>query len=88
MVGLSILAMTLIVGGVSIELLFFVELLLVGFIIGELFELNLSVEKTVLYTCGAVILSGIAALMGLGVTYGGICESNCDSTGVVIIQKD
>ncbi len=62
MVGLSILAMTLIVGGVSIELLFFIELLLVGFIIGELFELNLSVEKTVLYTCGAVILSGIAGV--------------------------
>ena len=32
--------------------------------------------------------SGIATLMGLGVTYGGICEPNCDSTGVIIVQKN
>ena len=50
------------IGGISADALFFVELLLIGFMLGELIELNFSIEKTILYSTGAALLSG---LMGL-----------------------
>ena len=45
----ALAVMTVLFGRLSIGFFFFVELLLIGFIISELFELNLSIEKTVLY---------------------------------------
>jgi uncharacterized protein YybS (DUF2232 family) len=50
-------------GGLSIDIVFFFELLFIGFVLGEFFELNLSVEKTVTYTCAAVLLIGIVVLL-------------------------
>jgi len=53
----------IVIGGMSADVLFFVELLLIGFILGELIELNFSIEKTILYATGAVIFSGLTGLI-------------------------
>jgi uncharacterized protein YybS (DUF2232 family) len=55
--------MAIIIGSISFELLFFFELLLTGFVLGELLELGLSIEKTILYTCCSVIVSAIFGLL-------------------------
>ncbi|GBC59077.1 hypothetical protein DENIS_0007 [Desulfonema ishimotonii] len=61
--AVSAIIMALAIGRVSFEILFFTELLILGFVLAELLKKNLSVEKTVLYTCGAVISTGLFALM-------------------------
>jgi uncharacterized protein YybS (DUF2232 family) len=53
----------IVIGGVSADVLFFAELMLIGFMLGELISLNYSIEKTILYATGAVILSGFAGLI-------------------------
>ena len=45
---------------------FFAGLLLIGFMLGELFELNLSVEQTALIASGSVLLSGLISLIMAG----------------------
>ncbi|MFW5855542.1 MAG: DUF2232 domain-containing protein, partial [Thermodesulfobacteriota bacterium] len=52
---ISALIMTGLIGGASFDTVFFAELLLLGFMMGELFERNLSVEKTVGYTAAVVL---------------------------------
>ncbi len=53
----------IVIGGMFADALFFVELLLTGFILGELIELNYSIEKTILYATGAVLFSGLMGLV-------------------------
>jgi uncharacterized protein YybS (DUF2232 family) len=53
----------IVIGGMSADLLFFVELLLVGFVLGELIESRFSIDKTILYTTGAVLISGLLGLI-------------------------
>ena len=60
---LTIILMAAVLGGISIDILFFFELLLLGFSMSELFELDLSVEKTMLYTCSTVLCTGIVCLL-------------------------
>jgi uncharacterized protein YybS (DUF2232 family) len=60
---ITIIVMIVILGGISIDILYFFELLIIGFILGELIELNLSIEKTVIYTCTVVLLSGLVILL-------------------------
>jgi uncharacterized protein YybS (DUF2232 family) len=60
---LSAFLMLAVIGGASIDLWFFLQLLLIGFVLGELFELNMPVEATVLFTVVAAIGSGLAALL-------------------------
>jgi len=60
-------------GGISIDVFFFAEMLLLGFLLSELFEMNLSIEKTVLYACGGVILTAVIVL---------ILYSNLSATGI------
>jgi uncharacterized protein YybS (DUF2232 family) len=50
-------------GTFSMDLMFFMELLLIGFLLSELFELNLTVEKTILYTCSAILIIGLVGLI-------------------------
>lgn len=59
---ITIITMVVVLGGISIDILFFVELLLLGFILSELIDLDLSIEKTILYACGSIILTGIVGL--------------------------
>ncbi len=64
--AISLFLMTVIKGGISVSMLFFAELMLAGFILGELIEMEISVEMTVLYTCGAVLLTGTVILIFYG----------------------
>ncbi len=59
----TVIVMAALLDGLSIDMFFFVELLFLGFVLGELFELNLSIEKTVLYSCGSVLVSGLGILL-------------------------
>ncbi len=59
----AIIAMVVIAGRVSVDILFFVELLLLGFVLSELIEMNLSIEKTILFASGAVLITGFAGLL-------------------------
>ena len=59
----SSLLMVVLLGDVSLDVLFFAGLFLIGFILGEVIELNLSIEKTMIYACGSVLLSGLAGLL-------------------------
>jgi uncharacterized protein YybS (DUF2232 family) len=52
-----------VIGGVSADVLFFAELLLIGFLLGEFIESRYSIDKTILYTTGAVLASVILALL-------------------------
>jgi len=61
--GTSVAIMILLLGRISFDILFFAELLLTGFVLSELIEMNLSLEKTVLYACAAVLFVGIAGLI-------------------------
>ena len=54
------------VGGVSIDFLFLLEFVILGFALGECVDLKVSIEKTVLYTCGAVILTSAISLLFYG----------------------
>jgi len=64
--GLTFVAMTVLVGRMSVDAVLFAELLLIGFVLGELIETNLSIEKTVLYACGIILCTGVAALLFYG----------------------
>ncbi len=59
----SVIFMVVILGRINTDILFFVELLLLGFVLSELIEMNLSIEKTVLYACIIVLSAGIASLI-------------------------
>ena len=54
--------MMMVLGRFSIDLLFFFELMLLGFILSELMAIDLSIERTVLFACGAILASAIVGL--------------------------
>ena len=64
-----ILIMGVLSSGLLIENLFLIKLLLLGFVLSEIVELNLSVEKTILYACCAVLLAGLFVLFFLSGVY-------------------
>ena len=70
---LTFILMLVILGKISIDILFFIELLLIGFVLSELIELKLSIEKTILYVCGSVIFTGIIGIF---------IYSNISNTGI------
>jgi uncharacterized protein YybS (DUF2232 family) len=67
-VGLG--AMIIADGGQSADLFFFMALLLLGFVLGELFERRLSIEQTVLAACGVVTAVCGGALIVVGIIGG------------------
>jgi uncharacterized protein YybS (DUF2232 family) len=60
---IATIMMAVILGGISFDILFFFELLLLGFVLSELLELELSIEKTMVYASGSVIITGIMCLL-------------------------
>ncbi|MEN8243887.1 MAG: YybS family protein [Thermodesulfobacteriota bacterium] len=72
----ALFVMAAVMGGIAVDLVFFLELLLLGFMLGEFLAMNLSVEKTILYTCASVLLSG---LLGL------VLYSNVSNTGITLL---
>jgi len=55
----TIIALIIILGGFSFDVFFFTELLLIGFVLSELIELKLSIEKTFIYACIIVLFPSI-----------------------------
>ena len=43
-------------GGFSVDLFFLFEFILLGFALGECLEINVTIERTVLYACGSIML--------------------------------
>lgn len=60
--AVTITAVIIIAGNVSFEALFYIALILLGFILGELIEKDLSIERTILYASGGVLVIGLAGL--------------------------
>ncbi|WP_207692007.1 DUF2232 domain-containing protein [Desulfonema limicola] len=50
-------------GKASFDMLFFAELLFLGFVLSHMIEKGLCIEKTILYTCGLVLGGGIFCLV-------------------------
>jgi uncharacterized protein YybS (DUF2232 family) len=57
--AIALLALAPLLGGMSIDLLYFFELVFCGFVLYELFTLRLSVEKTVVLTSAATLAVGL-----------------------------
>jgi uncharacterized protein YybS (DUF2232 family) len=55
--------MSLLFGGITMDILFFSGLMLLGFALSEMFEKELSVEMTVLAACGIVLGAGLTAIL-------------------------
>jgi uncharacterized protein YybS (DUF2232 family) len=75
----TVIVMAALLDGLSVDMSFFIGLLFLGFILGEFFELNLSIEKTILYSCGSVLLSGLVIL---------ILYSNMANRNIVVLVSD
>lgn len=67
-IGLVMLMLTM--NTFSFDVVFVVALLIMGFSLGELFEFKVSIEKTVLATCGLVFLGGALSMVLLSVATG------------------
>ena len=59
--------------------MFFFELLLTGFVLGELMELNLSIERTIFYTCCSVVVTAVFCLL---------IYSNVVNTGIIAMISE
>lgn len=66
-----VIAMLVISGRISVDVMFFIELLILGFVLSELIQLNLTIEKTILFASGAVLGTGVVGL----VMYSGISNT-------------
>ena len=60
--AIALLALVPLYGGVSIDLLYFFELVFIGYVLSELFGYNLAVEKTVIMTCAGALMAGLVVL--------------------------
>jgi uncharacterized protein YybS (DUF2232 family) len=59
---LGFIIMVVVLSSFTIDVVFFAGLLLVGFILGELLEFRFPIEKTMLYTCGVVLIGTLVSL--------------------------
>ena len=80
----TILLMVVILGRVSIDIVVFFELLLLGFVLSELIELELTIEKTILYACSAVWCAAVAIL----ILYSGFSERAIYSIVAEYVEKN
>lgn len=58
-----VLLMIIVAGRFSVDIMFFIEMLFLGFLLSELIEMNLSIEKTILFATGGVLLTGLGCLL-------------------------
>ena len=64
----SLALLVVMLGGVSLDILYFLELLLIGYVLYEAYEQRISVEKTIGYTCFTVLLAGSIVLLFFSAT--------------------
>ena len=77
--AVTVIIMLIIAGRVSVDIMFFIALLFLGFILSELLEMNLSIETTILLAAGSVIVTGLAGLLFYSMT---------SNTGVKTLVSD
>lgn len=65
--GVTFIVMFIFLGRISIDIILFAELLLLGFVLSELIQADLSIEKTLFYTCMVILGTGL-----LGVAFYGV----------------
>ena len=68
--ALSVGVLVLFFGATSFDGLFFIELMVLGYVLGEAFDRRYPIEKTFLFTDGIVLGSGLGVLMVYGVFSG------------------
>jgi uncharacterized protein YybS (DUF2232 family) len=68
--GISAAIMAAVVGSPAADLIIFVELMLVGFLLAELYPLGFSVEQTILFTAVAAAGAALAALAVFSIAAG------------------
>jgi uncharacterized protein YybS (DUF2232 family) len=66
----AFIIMVVVMGSFSVDVIFLAELLLIGFILGELLASRFSIDKTVLYACSAALISGIVSLLVYSIASG------------------
>jgi uncharacterized protein YybS (DUF2232 family) len=59
----TIIIMLIIADGVSVDIMFFIALLFLGFILSELLEMSLSIDNTILLAVGSIIVTGLVGLL-------------------------
>jgi hypothetical protein len=59
----TFLVISFFLGSVSFDIFFFAQLLVLGLVLGEMFERELSIEKTILYACLALWATAVATLI-------------------------
>ena len=80
----TVVIMVSVIGKISVDVLVFSELMLLGFMLSELFELNLTLEKTVLYACGVVLLAAFGCLF----FYSGIASTGMTDLITAYVAKN
>ena len=60
--AVAIAAVMVIAGSLSFEAVFFAELIILGFVLAELIEMNMPVETTIGFAAGTILLVGLLAL--------------------------
>ena len=68
--AVTLIVVAVIIGGISMDTLFFAGLMLLGFSLSELMEKKMSIEKTMGFACLTVIGSGGFALILYSITQG------------------
>ena len=61
--AVTITAVAVVTGSLSFETVFFAGLIILGFVLAELIEMNLTVETTIGFAAGSVLLIGMLALL-------------------------
>ncbi len=65
LISVTVMVMVLrALGGLSIDILFFSELLILGYVLSEMFEKGVSIERTVGYACAVALGSAFVAILG------------------------
>lgn len=84
----ALFLLTLMLGGLSLDILYFFELVLIGFVLCESFEQRLSVEITMTFTCVVVLAAGMIFLIaysallstGIGSLVSGYVSKNLEAS--------
>lgn len=66
--AVSLAVLVLMLGGISLDILYFLELLLIGYVLYEAYEQRISVEKTIGITCIAALSAGFMVVLVFSVT--------------------
>ena len=74
--AITMVILTAVLGKPSLNVLGFVEFLLIGYLLGDMIEQRASVERTVLVTCAGVVAAGFVGMLFLSTAAGsGLTES-------------